>query len=39
LLVVRPACIVFSVFIQLRVDFENVLAHVEYCNVGHQSQK
>ena len=32
-------CIVFSVVIQLCIDFENVLAHIEYCNVGHQSQK
>ena len=38
LLVIRPAylvkCIVFSEVIQLRIDFENVLAHIEYCNVG-----
>ena len=27
-------CIVFSIVIQLRIDFENVLAHVEYGNVG-----
>ena len=39
LLVLRPAYIVFIVVIQLRIDFENVLAHIEYCNVGHQSQK
>ena len=43
LLVIRPAylvkCIAFIVLIQLRMDFENVLAHIEHCNVGNQSEK
>ncbi len=36
--VIRPAYLIkhieFNVVIQLRIDFENVLTHVEYCNVG-----
>ena len=31
--------IVFDVVIQLRVDFENIFTHVEYCNVGKQTQE
>lgn len=34
LLIIRPAYLVISVVIQLRIDFENVLTHVEYRNVG-----